>query len=186
MRGGYNELIFTVMITLVITVLASILSLSSPYWPLPLIGGIIAVGGLIFEKKVLIDVGLIGGIFSFYLLNRAMEVNMLNLSISILIFFTFFSIWVLDSKTIIILSIKKDMPGKGTLKEVEEVERGNLVYLARINIMGIGVSYIGAFISLSSSIAPLVGDKFVVPLIILFGLSTLIILYTIMQVLPKF
>lgn len=187
-------LIFLIFVIL----FASIVSLGSQFWFLPIFGAAISLYGLASLNKKPVDYGHLLIIFTFFLVNRNIEFNLPNMMLIIGFFFLFFASWNLFRRNIFLGSIDERSKRKRSTR-TEKISRDELVeeednttvfkkdtFLAMLNFifMGVLVTFTGALVSIYGLVGIDFPDDYQEPLFIFFGVLTLSMAYVIIKILP--
>lgn len=175
-------LILTLAITLIAGLLSNFLILAF----VPVLGGIIAVLGQIYNKRSQINVGMTVAILSFFLLNYNLSFNFINLSLILIIFITMMVIWAFARHNLMSAEIKKDLDENEEDKYLKEFELKSTTKLAKKMMMALVLGFMGSFIALSSYTGTLLIRSLAVPLALFFAGVFLVILYILTVYLPKY
>ena len=175
-------LILTLAITLIAGLLSNFLILAF----IPVIGGIIAVLGQIYNKRSQINVGMSVAILSFFLLNYNLSFNIINLSLILIIFIAMMVIWAFARHNLMSSEIKKDLDENEENKYLKEFELKSTTKLAKKMMMALVLGFMGSFIALSSYTGTLLIRSLAVPLALFFAGVFLVILYILTVYLPKY
>ena len=174
------------ILTLAITLIAGLLSNHLILAFIPVIGGIIAVLGQIYNKRSQINVGMAVAILSFFLLNYNLSFNLINLSLILLIFIAMMVIWAFARHNLMSSEIKKDLDENEENKYLKEFELKSTTKLAKKMMMALVLGFMGSFIALSSYTGTLLIRSLAVPLALFFAGVFLVILYILTVYLPKY
>lgn len=175
-------LILTLAITLIAGSLSNFLILAF----IPVIGGIIAVLGQIYNKRSQINVGMSVAILSFFLLNYNLSFNIINLSLILIIFIAMMVIWAFARHNLMSSEIKKDLDENEENKYLKEFELKSTTKLAKKMMMALVLGFVGSFIALSSYTGTLLIRSLAVPLALFFAGIFLVVLYILTVYLPKY
>lgn len=177
---------------------ASILSAGSTFWFLPLIGGLVSGYGLHRMDKRFIDYGHLFSILSFYLINRNMAFELINLILVIGFFFLFFSSWIVNRNEIFLESLERDShtemardrwdssDKKKEQKEgrIRSFEKSSLKAVLTFVMVGMLLTFTGTFMAMYGSVGIDFPSYYLEPLFILFGILTLSTAYVMIKILP--
>ena len=173
-------------LTLAITLIAGLLSNYLILAFIPVIGGIIAVLGQIYNKRSQINVGMSVAILSFFLLNFNLSFNLINLSLILLIFIAMMVIWAFARHNLMSAEIRKDLDEDEDNKYLKEFELKSTTKLAKKMMMALGLCFIGSLIARSSYTGALLIRSLAVPLALFFAGIFLVVLYVLTVYLPKY
>lgn len=178
------ERVFVILLIIVVSVLASVLSIPSLIWFVPAISGVVSIVGLILEKTRLIDIGILTAIVVFFYANKSISFNFINLIILIILFFSFIGVWALTRRDILIHRLK-NRSGKTDSKLLNDFKVKSLYNLFLNLAVGIIVTILGAFVALYSGINIDLSGNTAMIFFILLASVILLIIYLIVQYLPK-
>ncbi len=174
------------ILTLVITLIAGLLSNFLILAFVPVLGGVIAVLGQIYNKRSQINVGMTVAILSFFLLNYNLSFNLINLSMILIVFIGMMVIWAFARHNLMSAEIRKDLDEDDDNKYLKEFELKSTSKLAKKMIIALVLGFIGSFIALSSYTGTLLVRSLAVPLALFFAGIFLVILYILTVYLPKY
>jgi hypothetical protein len=178
------ERVFVILLIIVVSVLASVLSIPSLVWFVPAISGVVSIVGLILEKTRLIDIGILAGIVFYFYANKSISFNFINLIILIILFFSFIGVWALTRRDILINRLK-NRSGKTDSKLLNDFKVKSLYNLFLNLAVGIVVTILGALVALYSGINIDLSGNTAMIFFILLASVILLIIYLIVQYLPK-
>ncbi len=184
MKENKRKLVL-VMSYIAIVSLVSIL-LGSPFWYVPSLVGIVAIGGTFSEKKLFVSAGMFGTIYTFYIVNYMLPVNTLTISTGLGMFFLFFAFWSLTRRSYLVEGIENKAHSSGippSLVDYKKKSNEELIYAV---ILGFVVSFMGGFIAFYSSIGLDVTGGMRVPILVLLGAFVMVILYSMIVLVPRF
>jgi len=129
-----------------VAILASVFSLHSHYWFLPILFGCFVILAYNLKSIFLLDIGILSSILSLFFVNHGLYPNLLNLSSVIGFFFLFVGIWFYVRNLIYISGIEDNL-----VSEIGEVD--SLVSFKRaVSIDISGRLFIAAFLAIVASL----------------------------------
>ena len=182
------DLFIIISSTILITFISGFISKNSNLWFLPLIGGIIALIGDVFKQKWLINIGIFTATLSFFFLNYTLSFTIINLSFLLIIFTLMMTIWVFSKSYLITSQIKEELieeqdKDKRYFKEFKLHSSMNILTGLLIAFL---IAFTGSFIALYSYTDIFMISSLAVPLAVMFSAAVFIIIYILIEVLPKY
>ncbi len=173
------------MATIIIAISAGLVPTIQSLWFLPLVGGIISVVGLNFEKPDMMDGGILLSIFSFLYIQRNIEPLLINLILALLIFFLLFTILVINRRAIVTSRIKKETVGDRWGEFQKDFELKSIISISYTMVSALLVASLGALIALYSPIGLDLTPGQATMIILGLAGAFFLITYLILDIIPK-
>lgn len=180
-----NSGIISILI-LAVSSVAGLLSNFLLFSFVPLIGGIIAVLGVRYNKRSRINFGMAISILSFFLLNYNTAFTIINLSMVIIIFIAMMILWAFAGHDLMISEIKKDLDNDEDNKYLKEFELKSISTLAKKMVLALLLAFLGSLIALYSYTGTFLIPSLAVPLTLFFAAIFLLIIYILAVYIPKY
>ncbi len=168
---------------------ASLASMHSVYWFLPLIISIVPVIGLMREKNSVISVGIFTTIFFYFFVNRELPLRVVNIILIVGFLFLFVGIWFFARYLLLIRTVE-DNSRKGSknsdIISFSKSARNFTVYGIFTNvILGAFLSIIASLMGSYSSLGRVTTGRIEVILMIVFTLSLFFVIYKIINLMAS-
>ncbi|MFP4050562.1 MAG: hypothetical protein ACLFVB_02345 [Thermoplasmata archaeon] len=180
-----NSRIISVLI-LAVSSAAGLLSNFLLFSFVPVIGGIIAVLGVIYNKRSRINFGMAIAILSFFLLNYNTAFTIINLSMIIILFIAMMVLWAFAGHDLMTSEIKKDLDNDEDNRYLKEFELKSISRLAKKMVLALLLSFLGSLIALYSYTGTFLIPNLAVPLTLFFAAVFLLIIYILAVHIPKY
>lgn len=174
------------VLTLTVTLIAGLLSNFLLFSFVPLLGGVIAVLGHVYQKRSRINVGMAIAIVSFFLLNYNLSFTLINLSIVLTVFISMMVLWAFARHNLMTAEIKSDMDFDKNNRYLKEFEHKSTTKLTKKMILAFILAFFGSFIALSSYTGTLLIRSLAVPLAVFFAGVFLFVIYVVTVLLPQY
>ncbi|MFW6195869.1 MAG: hypothetical protein ACOC5D_00910 [Thermoplasmatota archaeon] len=180
-----NSRIISILI-LAVSSAAGLLSNFLLFSFVPVIGGIIAVLGVRYNKRSRINFGMAIAILSFFLLNYNTAFTIINLSMIIILFLAMMVLWTFAGHDLMTSEIKKDLGNDEDNRYLKEFEHKSISRLAKKMAITISLSFLGSLIALYSYTGTFLIPSLAVPLTLFFAAVFLLIIYILAVYIPKY
>ena len=118
--------------------------------------------------KFFFDIGILLSAFSFMFINRGLEFNLINLTISISIFFLFIGLWFFAKNAKIASNIKRDIEGKEPPQNLAEFIRVSTGDILNCVLIGMLLSITASLLAMSSHLDIMLSPAYNIGLIVIF------------------
>ncbi len=172
------------ILAITISVIVSILSITIGDSISPIIGLVISLIGFFFERKHVVDLGILISSGAFFYVLRYPPLNYLNLFLIIGTFFLYFVLWMFIRWNILITKLEKNVIGSEDINILKDYKMHSCLYNLSTILFAFFITLTGGMIATYSFVGPL-SSTFETYLTIVFSVGTLTIIYLILSVLPK-
>lgn len=180
------DLLIIIPFTILITFIAGFISQNSSLWFLPLIGGLVVIIGDLFKQKWLINTGICISLLSFFFLNYTLTFTITNLSVLLIIFTLITATWIFSRNYLITSQIKQDLIEEKDNKHLKEFKLQSSMDILTGVLLGFLIAFAGSFIALYSYTDIFMISSFAVPLAVIFSAAVFVIIYILIEGLPKY
>ncbi|MFO7792328.1 MAG: hypothetical protein R6W73_05005 [Candidatus Saliniplasma sp.] len=151
-----------------------------------MIGGTVAVVGLLLEKITLMDAGLLISITSFLVIHRHTVFTLTNLLLVLLMFLLLFTAMIVNRTSLVLARIRKETVEKDIRQNLKEFKLKSIRSIVFTFLAAFMVSIVGAMIAVYSSLGLDLRPDYAVMSILLLSGMFLVVIYLILEVVPKY
>ncbi|MFP3872273.1 MAG: hypothetical protein ACOCTR_02540 [Candidatus Natronoplasma sp.] len=165
---------------------ASLISLPSPFWFLPLALISVSIVGLNLGNKSTLDIGVLLSLISYLFVNRGEPLTVSNSLLIILFFFLFIGTWLYARNTLLVDTMESlSEMDKAPDDHLASFRRSSLKDISQNLVIGGFLTILGTFIGMYSSVGTGLGSNLEIILMVIFSASIFFIIYLKLNILSS-
>ncbi len=171
----------TVMVGIV-ALFAAVFTYPMSAWYLPALGGLVAIIGVFTGRRSLNNVGMLFTGLTFYVLNRTLPFNDINILVVLGMFFALYSVWHTGNREMLLDEMNSDEDNE----ILERYWNSSNRYLVGYMTMAFFLSFMGVYVARYSYLGIELDPISAIPVAVIFGLLVLFTVYIVSEVLPRY